>query len=81
MESALVLSRRLAGAPDPVGALRSYEAERQKRTASMTVLSRRIGAMGRVKNPVGVAMREQFMKRVFGRVALPKQEQDLLIDV
>ena len=45
IEDALVLARCLAGATDPPAALRAYEAQRYKRTATVTRTSWRLGKL------------------------------------
>lgn len=76
IEDALVLAEKLDGAPDPVAALRSYEAERIPRTAGMQRVAWRIGRMGALENPVAIWLREKFMKAVWNRVAFRVAEKD-----
>lgn len=77
IEDAVVLARRLVAEPDPVAALRSYEAERKERTASMIKLARRIGSMAQWDNPLACRLRDQIWKRALGRLGLKGQAQHM----
>jgi 2-polyprenyl-6-methoxyphenol hydroxylase-like FAD-dependent oxidoreductase len=77
IEDAVVLATCLGSASDVPTALRDYEARRMERTASFTTRARRIGEMGRWKNPAACWVRHQIMRLVFPTVAWRQHQQDM----
>jgi 2-polyprenyl-6-methoxyphenol hydroxylase-like FAD-dependent oxidoreductase len=61
LEDAVILARALRAAPDIAAAWQSYERTRRRRAASVTLASRRIGAMGQLENPVAIAARDMLV--------------------
>lgn len=64
IEDAIVLARELAVATDLAVGLRRYEARRAPRTKQIVDGSRRLGAIEQITNPVGIAVRDQYFRRV-----------------
>jgi 2-polyprenyl-6-methoxyphenol hydroxylase-like FAD-dependent oxidoreductase len=64
MEGAVVLARHVAAQPDPVAALRAYEAERVPRTGSFVLRSRRVGSVGQWSHPSLCFARDHVLARV-----------------
>jgi 2-polyprenyl-6-methoxyphenol hydroxylase-like FAD-dependent oxidoreductase len=60
LEDAAVLARCLRATKEPVTALRSYEAERMKRTSRVVQQSRRIARVGSWQRPVACAVRDRM---------------------
>jgi 2-polyprenyl-6-methoxyphenol hydroxylase-like FAD-dependent oxidoreductase len=82
IESAAVLAECLsAGREEPIAALRAYEERRKDRTAGFTKLSWRMGAIGRVRQPGAVWLRDRGLKLIFGRVLIPRQEKARAIEL
>jgi 2-polyprenyl-6-methoxyphenol hydroxylase-like FAD-dependent oxidoreductase len=75
IEDGVVLGKTLAGASDPVAALRAYEERRIKRTAGFVNRSWMIGRLGTWKNPVAVRVRDTIQRIVFPTVALREQKK------
>jgi 2-polyprenyl-6-methoxyphenol hydroxylase-like FAD-dependent oxidoreductase len=61
IEDAVVLGARLAGAADPVAALRAYEQERIGRSARFATLAWRLTALSRWSRPAAVAVRDPLV--------------------
>jgi 2-polyprenyl-6-methoxyphenol hydroxylase-like FAD-dependent oxidoreductase len=82
IEDAVVLKRCLSEQPDDVvAALRSYESQRQPRTAHMQKLSRNVGRWGKWKNPVAVTARNVGTRLTLGNpIAVRQFEKDLSYD-
>lgn len=62
IEDAVVLMKLLQSGGDTAAALRTYEAQRMRRTAWLVAQSRRIGAVGQWQSPLGVAARDLMLK-------------------
>jgi 2-polyprenyl-6-methoxyphenol hydroxylase-like FAD-dependent oxidoreductase len=58
IEDALELASSLAGASDVAAGLRRYESRRIRRTASIVLTSRRLGAIGQAASPVLCGLRD-----------------------
>lgn len=81
IEDAVVLKRCLSETDDVAAALRSYEKQRQPRTAHMQKLSRNVGKWGRWKNPVAVTARNVGTRLTLGNpIAVKQFEKDLAYD-
>ena len=81
IEDAVVLKRCLAQTDDVAAALRSYEKQRQPRTAHMQKLSRNVGKWGRWKHPAAVAVRNLGTRLTLGNpIAVKQFEKDLSYD-
>jgi 2-polyprenyl-6-methoxyphenol hydroxylase-like FAD-dependent oxidoreductase len=81
IEDAVVLKRCLSETDDVVAALRSYEKQRQPRTAHMQKLSRNVGKWGRWKHPVAVSVRNLGTRLTLGNpIAVKQFEKDLAYD-
>jgi 2-polyprenyl-6-methoxyphenol hydroxylase-like FAD-dependent oxidoreductase len=81
IEDAVVLKRCLTETDDVVAALRSYERQRQARTAHMQKLSRNVGKWGLWKNPVAVTARNIGTRLTLGNpIAVKQFEKDLAYD-
>ncbi len=76
-----MLAECLGQGGEPAVALRAYEERRKHRTAGFTRLSRRVGAIGPVRRPGAVWLRNQCLKLIFGRVILPHQERSQAIEL
>lgn len=61
IEDAVVLGRRLEGAPDAVEALRVYERERAPRSARIARLAWNLTALSRWRRPAAVAARDRIV--------------------
>jgi 2-polyprenyl-6-methoxyphenol hydroxylase-like FAD-dependent oxidoreductase len=81
VESAAVLAECLGEGGSPVAALRAYEERRKSRTAGFTKLSRRVGALGRLRRPGAVWLRNQGLKLIFGKIVIPRQEKSRAIEL
>ena len=68
IEDAVALARCLAGAGDPVAALRAYEAARIRRANEIVGASRRVGWIGQWRQPWVVAARDNLVSLVGGRL-------------
>jgi 2-polyprenyl-6-methoxyphenol hydroxylase-like FAD-dependent oxidoreductase len=77
IEDAVVMKRCLSEEADIPTALRSYEKQRQPRSAHMQKLSRRVGQFGRWKNPVAVGMRNLGTRLILGGPMVRQFEKDL----
>jgi 2-polyprenyl-6-methoxyphenol hydroxylase-like FAD-dependent oxidoreductase len=77
IESAVVLSDRLGQAADIPTAIREFEDQRHKRTASFSNRAYQIGNMGRWTNPVACRFREGVMRIVFPTVAWSQHKKDM----
>jgi len=75
IEDGVVLGKSLGAGGDLVEALRAYEKRRIKRTAGFVNRSWMIGSLGRWKNPVACAVRDQIQRIVFPTVALREQKK------
>lgn len=64
IEDAIVLAARLHGCEDPAAALRSYEAERQQRTATIMRRARRIGELAAWEHRISCAVRDRLLRVV-----------------
>lgn len=62
IEDAVVLAHELNGATDIVTALRSYEQKRAPRTAYISSLSRKLGKMAQMQNPLACWSRNMFLR-------------------
>ena len=80
IEDAVVLAGCLAAGPDPVAALRAYEARRIKRTAPIVRMSRMIGLMGRWENPLACRIRDQIQRAAFPTVAFRDFKKTMAYD-
>jgi 2-polyprenyl-6-methoxyphenol hydroxylase-like FAD-dependent oxidoreductase len=81
IEDAVVLKRCLSQTDDVVAAFRSYEQQRQPRTAHMQKLSRNVGKWGRWKHPMAVAVRNVGTRLTLGNpIAVKQFEKDLAYD-
>lgn len=60
----MVLAHQLKTTHDIETALRQYEAKRAPRTAYITNLSRRIGILGQLQNPVACKLRNALLRAV-----------------
>lgn len=81
IEDAVVLKRCLGEDDDVLAALRSYEKQRQPRTAHMQKLSRAVGRWGRWKHPVAVRARNIGTRMTLGNpIAVKQFEKDLGYD-
>ena len=81
IEDAVVLASCLADARvggDVAAALRTYEARRRGRTASLMMRAWGIGITGRMKHPLAVGLRDRISKVMFNTVALKQQRQDMV---
>ena len=70
IEDAVVLAACLSANPDPAQALKDYEGRRMKRTGAITMQSRRMGEMGRWKNPLACWLRDRLIKSIPNRARL-----------
>lgn len=61
IEDGLVLAVALAEEPDPVAALRLYEARRAERTDAVVDLARRVGRVGQWSTPLARAVRDALV--------------------
>jgi 2-polyprenyl-6-methoxyphenol hydroxylase-like FAD-dependent oxidoreductase len=61
IEDSLVLARCLADATDPVGGLRSYEAERVPRTTKFASMSWSLARASRLRNPTACFLRNRAL--------------------
>lgn len=78
IEDAVVLKRVLSEGRDVVAALRSYERQRQPRTAHMQKLSRSVGKWGMWKHPIAVTVRNLGTRATLGNpIAVKQFEKDL----
>jgi 2-polyprenyl-6-methoxyphenol hydroxylase-like FAD-dependent oxidoreductase len=66
LEDAVVLARAVHATPDIAAAWQVYERTRRSRAASVTLASRRIGALGQMENPLAIAARDALVG-VLGR--------------
>jgi 2-polyprenyl-6-methoxyphenol hydroxylase-like FAD-dependent oxidoreductase len=81
IEDAVVLARSLREETNVPAALRSYERQRQPRTAHMQKLSRNVGRWGMWKHPVAVAARNVGTRLTLGNpIAVRQFEKDLAYD-
>ena len=77
IEDAVVLRRCLSEETGVEPALRSYERQRQPRTAHIQTISRRVGQFGRWKNPVAVGIRNLGTRVILGGPLVRQFEKDL----
>ena len=77
IEDAMVLAKALEGTDDAASALRAYEEQRMKRTASFVNMSARIGGWSLMENRAAVAMRDRALKLMFKTVAAKAHEKDI----
>jgi 2-polyprenyl-6-methoxyphenol hydroxylase-like FAD-dependent oxidoreductase len=78
IEDGIVLTRHLSTAgADRAGALRAYEGERQRRTARLSLQSRRVGAVGHWRNPVACTVRDALMTVVLRTAARRAVARDI----
>jgi len=61
-EDAASLRRHLSEHPDVPSALAAYEAARRGRAGKLARVSRRLGSLGQLENPLGVALRDTGMR-------------------
>jgi 2-polyprenyl-6-methoxyphenol hydroxylase-like FAD-dependent oxidoreductase len=80
IEDAVVLGGCLHDEPDVASALRQYESRRLARTSSITMQSRRMGQMGRWKNPVACWFRDKLIKRTPENVRLQQLRRVLTFE-
>jgi 2-polyprenyl-6-methoxyphenol hydroxylase-like FAD-dependent oxidoreductase len=80
IEDAAVLGQVLASFPDPVAALREYEARRKRRTAMIIRRSRQIGRLGQWSNPALCRLRNTLLRRIPAGSALKQLEGVLSYD-
>lgn len=64
IEDAVVLARELATASDLEAGVRRYEARRAPRVKKIVDGSRSLGAIEQITNPLGIALRDQYFRRV-----------------
>jgi 2-polyprenyl-6-methoxyphenol hydroxylase-like FAD-dependent oxidoreductase len=64
IEDAVVLANCLRGSQEVAAAFKAYEARRIRRTSAITMQSRRLGQMGRWKNPLACWLRDKLIKSV-----------------
>ncbi len=62
IEDAVVLATCLRESQEIAAALKAYESRRRGRTSAITMQSRRMGQMGRWKNPLTCWLRDQLIK-------------------
>lgn len=77
IEDAAILARCLRENADVVAALRSYEQQRMGRTAALTQQARRLGALGRLENPLVCAGRDQVMRQALNRFVFTQYKANL----
>ena len=70
IEDAVVLAKCLGESSEFTLALKAYESRRLQRTSSITLQSRRIGQMGRWRNPIMCWFRNQLIKSIPEHVRL-----------
>ena len=73
----MVLAERLRGAADIGAALRGYESARFAKTAMVTRVSRRFGAVGHWENPLACRVRDAAMA-IIPRGVLLRQQRALM---
>ena len=61
LEDAVVVARAVRAAPDIAAAWQLYERTRKPRASSITLASRRIGALGQLENPLAAAARNALV--------------------
>ncbi|PXX55554.1 2-polyprenyl-6-methoxyphenol hydroxylase-like FAD-dependent oxidoreductase [Nocardia tenerifensis] len=76
LEDAAILAETLAEAADLPRALRTYEAQRRRRTAAMQRTAWLIGRMGAVEHPLLIRLRAAAMRRAWRRMAFRAAERD-----
>jgi 2-polyprenyl-6-methoxyphenol hydroxylase-like FAD-dependent oxidoreductase len=70
IEDAVVLAKCLHESQETAAALKAYEARRIERTSAITLQSRRMGQMGRWKNPLLCWLRDRLIKSIPEQVRL-----------
>jgi len=73
----VMLAKHLGQVSDPVAALSAYEACRITRTSEMILNSRRLGRLGRVKNPFLCRVRDRMIALTYTGVGLKKHEANM----
>lgn len=81
IEDAVVLGDCLKSSQDVVASLRTYESKRMPRTARITTMSQRIGAVGQWENPLACSIRNTFLKMVPNRLMLKQLATNLAYQV
>ncbi len=81
IEDAVVLAARLERGGDVAAALRSYEAERMKRTRRQQQLAHALGAIGRWESPLAGALRNQLWRAVISPVGVRLLEKTMAYEV
>jgi 2-polyprenyl-6-methoxyphenol hydroxylase-like FAD-dependent oxidoreductase len=70
IEDAVILATCLRGSQEIASGLKMYESRRIQRTSAITMQSRRMGQMGRWKNPLMCWLRDQLIKSIPEQVRL-----------
>jgi 2-polyprenyl-6-methoxyphenol hydroxylase-like FAD-dependent oxidoreductase len=81
IEDAVVLAACLGANPNAAQALKAYEGRRMKRTGAITMQSRRMGEMGRWKNPLACWLRDRLIKNIPNRARLRQLGEMFRFDV
>jgi 2-polyprenyl-6-methoxyphenol hydroxylase-like FAD-dependent oxidoreductase len=81
IEDGYVLAEAIAGVPDPVAALRSYEDRRRERTRMLVRRSRRLSALEQVQNPVVRAARDLALRCAPTRVLTRQNIRPMRFDL
>ena len=81
LEDAVVLAHYLRGATDVRAALRAYERSRRRRTAAITVASRRSGAICQWENPVACWLRNVAVRMIPASASVAGLERFFKIDL
>jgi len=76
VEDAVVLARRLKADGDVPAALRAYEQERMDRAIGIQKLSKFLGRIAQMRNPVGCEVRDLVLPILFNTVVKKEQEED-----
>ena len=63
LEDAVVLAKSLQAEQSVADAVRAFQSQRLERTRSLTVMSKRIGKLAGLRNPVVCAVRDRILKR------------------
>jgi 2-polyprenyl-6-methoxyphenol hydroxylase-like FAD-dependent oxidoreductase len=77
IEDAVVLARCLKGQANVDQALRAYEAARRKRTAQITLLSRRVGSVSQADHPLVCRLRNALVRITPAR--LMQKQMDAIV--
>jgi 2-polyprenyl-6-methoxyphenol hydroxylase-like FAD-dependent oxidoreductase len=80
IEDAYVLAYELAREPDPVAAVRSYEAARRRRTRRLVAGSRRLSRIEQLGNPVLAGLRDSVVRFLPSTVLRTQTVRPMLFD-